>query len=45
MADSERGAVGAIDGRGVESAQNHPMVGFVSGRALGSGVSDVGKMR
>ena len=36
MADSERGAMGAI-GRGVESAQNQPMVGFVSGRACGSG--------
>lgn len=36
VADSERGAMGAI-GRGVESAQNQPMVGFVSGRACGSG--------
>lgn len=30
MVDSERGAMGAI-GRGAESAQNQPMVGFVSG--------------
>ena len=36
VADSECGAMGAI-GRGVESAQNQPMVGFVSGRACGSG--------
>jgi hypothetical protein len=36
VADSERGAMGAL-GRGVESAQNQPMVGFVSGRACGSG--------
>jgi hypothetical protein len=36
VADSERGAIGAI-GRGVESAQNQPMAGFVSGRARGSG--------
>jgi hypothetical protein len=36
VADSERGAMGAL-GRWVESAQNQPMVGFVSGRACGSG--------